>query len=210
MTIAKLHYISEGNTPKIHLENIQKACTAGIELIQLGFSDISDKKMLKIAEEAREITAHYQTRLVLTNNYKIAKEIKADGVYLEKTDLCPTIARKKLFTWQMIGGSANTLEQCQTLIRKEIDYIGLGPFKNIVAEASLSLDDYISIIKTLETETPIIGFGNITLEKVPNILKTGISGLAISDGITLDFDAIKAFNQLLKASSTEEQRHTFQ
>ncbi|MEJ6675540.1 MAG: thiamine phosphate synthase, partial [Polaribacter sp.] len=39
--IPKLHYISPGATPKEHLENIQKACSAGAELVQLCLVNIS-------------------------------------------------------------------------------------------------------------------------------------------------------------------------
>ena len=114
MIIPKLHYISQGNSPKEHLENIQKACTSGAELVQLHLKNISEKKSLKLATEAREITAHFQTRLIIFGAYKIAKTIKADGVHLEKTDTCPTIVRKDLYTWQLIGGTANTLQDCET------------------------------------------------------------------------------------------------
>ena len=42
MTIPKLHYISQGSSPKEHLENIQKACNAGAELVQLNLKTIRD------------------------------------------------------------------------------------------------------------------------------------------------------------------------
>ena len=42
------------------------------------------------------------------------------------------------------------------------------------------------------------------------ILKTGISGIAVSGEITRNFNTISTFNQLLKASSTAEQRYTFE
>ncbi|MFT6246452.1 MAG: thiamine-phosphate pyrophosphorylase, partial [Crocinitomicaceae bacterium] len=61
MQLPKLHYISQGQNPKEHLENIQKACTYGAELVQLRLKDLSPKKLLKAAEEAREITTHFQT-----------------------------------------------------------------------------------------------------------------------------------------------------
>ena len=64
--------------------------------------------------------------------------------------------------------------------------------------------------ETLHTETPIIGFGDITTEDVTAILETGVSGIAVSGEITSDFNAIKVFNQLLSASSTEEQRYNFE
>ena len=213
MMIPKQHYITQGNSPKELLENIQKACTSGAELVQLRFRNVSEKKLLKLAIEVREITAHFQTRLLLTDNYKIAKEVKADGVHLEKTDSCPTIARKYLYTWQLIGGTANTLQDCEILLTKEVDYIGLGPFRFTMTKENLppilGLDGYTEIIKSLETETPIIAVGGITTEDVTDILKTGISGIAVSGEITRDFNTIQTFNKLLNASSTAAQRYTF-
>jgi len=44
---------------------------------------------------------------------------------------------------------------------------------------------------------------------VKSILETGISGIAASGEITHNFNVIKTFNQLLNASSTEEQRYVF-
>ncbi|KGL63396.1 thiamine phosphate synthase [Polaribacter sp. Hel1_85] len=212
MVIPKLHYISQGNSPKEHLENIQKACSSGAELVELSLKGISEKKYLKLAEEAREITAHFQTRLLITSYYKVAKTIKADGVHLEKTDSCPTIARTHLYTWQIIGATANTIQDCEKLLSKEIDYIRLSPFKSSTSKNNianvLGLKGYAAIIDSLKTETPIIGSGGITTEDVTAILETGISGIGVSTEITRDFNLIRKFNQLLRASSIDEQRYT--
>ena len=214
MMIPKLHYIAQGNSGKELLENIQKACTSGIELVQLGIADISEKKFLKIAAEAREITAHYQTRLLIENQFKIAKDIKADGVVLSNKDISPTEVQKQLYTWQMIGAIANTIQDCEALLTKEVDYIGLGPFKHPINEenlnAELGLNGFTLISESLQTETPIIAYGGITTEDVTELLASGVSGVAVCDEITQNFDAIKVFNQLLKASSTAEQRYTFE
>ncbi|MEO8774091.1 MAG: thiamine phosphate synthase [Gelidibacter sp.] len=214
MIIPKLHYISQGNSPKEHLENIQKACSSGAELVQLRLRDISEKKHIKLAQEVREITSHFQTRLIINDDYKIAKTVKADGVHLEESDVCPIVVRDYLYTWQMIGGTANTFQDCETLIEKDIDYIGLGPFRFTTTKPNLpqilGLNGYTAIVETLDTEKPIIGVGGITTEDVTDILATGISGIAASEAITRDFNSIKLFNQLLNASSTAEQRHTFE
>ncbi|QVY66408.1 thiamine phosphate synthase [Polaribacter sp. Q13] len=211
--IPKLHYISQGSSPKEHLENIQKACSAGAELVQLRLNGISEKKYLKFALEAREITSHFQTRLILNNHYKIAKEVKADGVHLENIDFCATTALEHLFTWQIVGATANTLQDCKTLISKKVDYITLSPFRSSETKDNsltvLGLNGFTVIVEALKTETPIIGAGLITTDDVTAILETGISGIAVSDEITRNFDSIKLFNKLLSASSIDEQRHTF-
>lgn len=213
MIIPKLHYISQGNSSKEHLENIQKACSSGTELVQLRLKNVSENKCLKLAKEAREITSHFQTRLIINDHYKIAKTVKADGVHLEDSDVCPTVVRDYLYTWQMIGGTANTLQDCEALISKDVDYIGLGPFRFTTTKENLpqvlGLNGYTLIIEALKTEKPILGVGGITTDDVTDILATGISGIAVSEAITRDFNSIKLFNQLLNASSTAEQRHTF-
>ena len=210
--IPKLYYTTQGNSPKEHLDNLQNACTSGAELVQLNLKIVSEKKYLKLAKDARDITSQFQTRLIISNHYKIAKEIKADGVHLEKTDSCPTLVRDYLYPWQLIGGTANTLQECETLIAKEVDYVSLAPFRSIAIKNNLhtvlGLNGYTAIIEALKTETPIFGVGGITTEDVTDILETGISGIGVSEEITRNFNTIKIFNQLLNASSTAEQRYT--
>ena len=212
--IPKLHYISQGNSPKEHIDNIQKACSSGAELVQLHLNNISEKKYLKLAKEAREITSYFQTRLIIYNDYKIARAVKADGVHLETIAASSMKARIHLYTWQIIGSTANTIQDCETLLGEQVDYITLNPFRSSETGDNLppvlGLNGYSSIIEALKTKTPIIGNGGITTADVKDILKTGVSGIGVSEEITRDFDSIKTFNQLLSASSTEEQRHTFE
>lgn len=212
--IPKLHYISQGNTLKEHLENIQKACASGAELVQLRIKNTSEKKVLKAAQQAREITSHFQTRLIINKHYKIAKEIKADGVHLGQSDSCPALARKYLYPWQIIGGTANTLDECEALLDKQVNYISLGPFKTSKTEENttniLGLQGFTAITDILKTGTPILGVGGITTKDVVDILETGIAGLGVSEAITRDFNTIRVFHALLKASSTAEQRYTFE
>ena len=45
--ISKLHYISQGTTPEEHLENIQKACASGAELVQLRLKNVDEATVLE-------------------------------------------------------------------------------------------------------------------------------------------------------------------
>ncbi|WP_121667991.1 thiamine phosphate synthase [Mesonia aquimarina] len=210
--IAKLHYLTQGNAPQEHLDHLQKACTSGAEWIQLRLNRFSDKKVLKYAEEAREITAHFQTRLILQDHYKIAKQIKADGVHLENTIASPSSVRKHLYPWQLMGATAHQLADVENLLTQELDYLYIGPFKNTNHDSPvkpLALKGYTLILEALSTATPLFSFGEIQLEDVNEILATGISGLAIDKAITNDFNSIRTFHELLQASSTQEQRHSF-
>ncbi|CAL2093413.1 thiamine phosphate synthase [Tenacibaculum sp. 190524A05c] len=207
--ISKLQYISQGATPEEHLVNIQNACTAGSEWVQLRLKNQTDEVILETAKKAREITNHFQTRLIINDHYKIAKQVKADGVHLGKTDACPAVVREYLGKLFIIGGTANTLEDCKTLLEKQVDYIGLGPFRYTETKKNLSpilgLEGYQVLLEELNTETPVIAIGGIVLEDVSSLLKTNIHGIAVSGEITKDFNSISKFHQILKAGSSQEQ-----
>ncbi|CAL2074838.1 thiamine phosphate synthase [Tenacibaculum sp. 190524A05c] len=207
--ISKLQYISQGTTPEEHLVNIQNACTAGSEWVQLRLKNQTDEVILETAKKAREITNHFQTRLIINDHYKIAKQVNADGVHLGKTDACPAVVREYLGKLFIIGGTANTLEDCKILLEKQVDYIGLGPFKYTTTKKNLSpilgLEGYQVLLEELNTETPVIAIGGIVLEDVSPLLKTNIHGIAVSGEITKDFNSISKFHQILKAGSSQEQ-----
>ncbi len=208
MKIPKLHYISQGNTPEMHLENIQNACSAGAELVQLRLKNVGKTILLNTAQKAREITTHFQTRLIINDHYKIAKMVKADGVHLGKKDASPALVRAYLGKMYCIGGTANTFEDCKNLIQKNVDYIGLGPFRFTETKTNLSpvlgLEGYNTIVNTLKTETPILAIGGITTNDIQEILNTGVHGIAISGAITQNFNNISLFNKYLNGPSTKE------
>ena len=207
--LPKLHYISQGNSTEEHLINIRNACTFGAELVQLRLKGFTDKEVLRTAEMAREITESYQTRLIINDHYKIAKAVKADGVHLGKKDISIGIARKALTSWQIIGGTANIIQDCNALIREKVAYIGLGPFRFTNTKKQLSpvlgYNGYLTLLEALNTAIPIIAVGGITLKDVPEIMETGVYGIAASGEITKDFNNIKHFNSLLKGTELQEQ-----
>ncbi len=207
--LPKLHYISQGSTIQEHLENIQKACSSGAELVQLRLKNYTNKEVQKAAEEARELTHHFQTRLIINDYYKVAKAVKADGVHLGKNDTDPLIARAQLESWQIIGGTANSIQDCKNLIDKKVDYIGLGPYQFTTTKENLSpvlgYNGYLTILEELKTDTPIIAVGGITISDIEELLKTGIHGVAISGEITKDFNNIRKCNDLLREGENQEQ-----
>ncbi|WP_028887440.1 thiamine phosphate synthase [Tenacibaculum ovolyticum] len=207
--ISKLHYITQGKTAQEHLDNIQNACASGAEWVQLRLKGFDPKTILETAKKAREITGHFQTRLIINDYYKVAKEVNADGVHLGKSDACPIKVRAYLGKFYSVGGTANTLEDCKKLLEKKVDYIGLGPFQFTETKKNLSpvlgVEGYQQIVKELQTETPIIAIGGITLDNVTDVLKTKVYGVAASGVITKDFTSIPVFHKILNTPSMQEQ-----
>jgi len=207
--IPKLHYISQGINAQEHLNNIQAACTSGVELVQLRLKQFDSKTVLETAKKAREITERFQTRLMINDFYKIAREVKADGVHLEQLNSCPKIVRKELASWQIIGGNASTIEECKKLIEKKVDYIELGPFRlnNLKNNSNNALGEkgFSTILSALKSNIPIIATGGITLNDILDVMITGVYGIAVSEEITRNFNSIPKFKEIISGEKVQEQ-----
>ena len=207
--IPKLHYISQGINAQEHLNNIQAACTSGVELVQLRLKQFDTKTVLETAKKAREITERFQTRLMINDFYKIAREVKADGVHIEQLNSCPKIVRKELASWQIIGRNASTIEECKKLIEKKVDYIELGPFRlnNLKNNSNNALGEkgFSTILSALKSNIPIIATGGITLNDILDVMITGVYGIAVSEEITRNFNSIPKFKEIISGEKVQEQ-----
>ncbi|TXE07770.1 thiamine phosphate synthase [Gelidibacter salicanalis] len=204
-TIPKLHYISQGATPEAHLENIKEACIAGVALVELRLLDVDDATLLHTATQAREITGMYQTRLVITDAYAIAKTVKADGVFLSNVKTSPRSARENLHSWQSIGAVAHTLNDMKALINFQVDYIALGPFGKANETSTLTSKDLDTLLQAVHTDIPFFAFGTVAIEDIQNFIDIGIYGIAVGDLLTEDFKKVPMLQKLLGGSSTQEQ-----
>jgi thiamine-phosphate pyrophosphorylase len=202
-----LQYISQGANPAAHLKNIELACQNGIDWVQLRLKNVSEAVVLSTAQQAKQITDKYQVKLVINDHYQVAAAVNAHGVHLGKSDARPLEARKALGAHQIIGGTANTLADCLDLADQKVDYIGLGPFRFTTTKNNLSpvlgREGYGTILKAFTPSIPIVAIGGITPNDIPDLMTTGISGIAISGTITRDFKVIPALkNTIHNALST--------
>lgn len=184
-------YISQGNTIKEHLENIENVCKAGGKWVQLRLKNIELIDYLNAAKEARKICDTYEAVLIINDNIGVAGESNADGVHVGLTDINPKEARKQLGSEAIIGGTANTLEDCLKHINDGVDYIGLGPFRFTKTKDKLSpilgAKGYTEIVKKLTSEgyqLPVVGIGGITLNDLQELSRTGLSNVAVSGLLT--------------------------
>ncbi len=189
--ISNLHYISQGGTPEAHLENIQRMCASGANWIQLRLKDESFKVVLKTAETAKEICEAFQVKLIINDFPEVAKKIDAHGVHLGKQDQCVLKAREVLGPDKIIGGTANTFQDCELLVKKQVNYIGLGPFRFTTTKKKLSpilgVSGYEKLLRNLRNKgvgIPVIAIGGITPQDLPSLRKAGIDGIAVSGCLT--------------------------
>ncbi|SFD32721.1 thiamine-phosphate diphosphorylase [Chitinophaga sp. CF118] len=185
--ISKLQYISQHN----HIDNIQAACEAGCRWIQLRIKDAPESIIMSEALAAKAICATYGAKLIINDHPHIAKAIGADGVHVGKKDMTVAAARKIVGNDIIVGGTANTLSDILQHVQDGASYVGLGPYRFTTTKQKLSpilgLEGIGSIMQQLKTQgidIPIIAIGGILEDDLPELMSTGIHGIAVSGLIT--------------------------
>lgn len=209
--ISNLHYISQGKTPAAHLENIRKMCSAGADWVQLRLKNHSFETVLETAKKAKEITDGFQVKLIVNDFPKVAKMVDAHGVHLGKEDACPLEARNILGNEKIIGGTANTIEDCEALVVKQVDYIGLGPFRFTTTKQNLSpvlgIEGYTKLLKKLRASgknIPVIAIGGITPTDIQILAEAGVHGVAISGWLTTQEEAGEMLQEIFNHFSQKQ------
>lgn len=163
------------------------ACRMGADCVQLRMKTATDEEMLPMAFEVREICHRYGVLFLINDRTEIARQVNADGVHLGQGDMSIAEARQWLGLYKLIGRTCNTAEQAIAAHLEGADYLGVGPFRFTSTKKKLAsilgLDGYKQLIDKLETEgigIPIFAIGGITEADIPQLMQTGITGIALS------------------------------
>ena len=185
-----IYYISQGTSPELHLSGIEKVCKAGCKFVQLRLKNTPENIVKNTAIKALSICKRHGAQLIINDHVTIVKSVQKTGLHIGKNDLSISEARKECST-VIIGGTANTIEDCIQLANKGVDYIGLGPLRFTKTKSKLApiigLSGYQDIIKKMESlkiKTPIYAIGGITETDISDLLNIGLAGIAASSLLT--------------------------
>lgn len=200
-----LQYISHF-TPQIsYAEGIRMALEGGCRWIQLRMKDAPAEEIIACAEEVLPLCRRHGAKFLLDDHVELVRQLGADGVHLGKNDMPVDEARTILGPDIIIGGTANTIEDIIRLHKQGADYIGCGPFRFTTTKKNLSpilgLDGYKSIVlkmKELGIDLPIVAIGGITVEDIPSVMGTGVSGIALSGAILGAPDPVKMTARIIE------------
>lgn len=184
--LATIYYISQGTNPEEHLSNIEKVCKGGCKLVQLRLKNLAPDIIFTTSKLALSICNKYGSNLIINDHTEIAHDLPVFGLHLGKTDTDINAAQAKISN-KIIGGTANTIEDCIRLVNSKVDYIGLGPFRFTTTKTNLEpvlgiagYQEVLSKLKALKTDIPIYAIGGIMEEDIRPLIKIGVTGVALS------------------------------
>lgn len=199
-----LQFITHQTERYSYLESAQMALEGGCKWIQLRMKDASLDEVEAVALQLKPLCKEQEAILVLDDHVELARKLEVDGVHLGKKDMPIDEARQILGEAFIIGGTANTFEDVVQHYRAGADYLGIGPFRFTTTKKNLSpvlgLEGYASILsqmKEAHIELPVVAIGGINYEDIPDILATGVNGIALSGTILRAENPVEEVRRIL-------------
>ena len=206
-----LQFITHYTDSISYLDSVKIALEGGCRWVQLRMKHATPDEIRPVALEAQRLCRGAGATFIIDDYVELVKELKADGVHLGKNDMPIDKARRMLGPDFIIGGTANTFDDVVMHWRNGADYIGCGPFRFTTTKEKLSpvlgLEGYRSIVKKMREADlrnakgdplPIVAIGGITAEDIPDIMQTGVTGIALSGTVLRAANPVEEMKKLIE------------
>ncbi|WP_461629243.1 thiamine phosphate synthase [Labilibaculum euxinus] len=167
--------------PHSSYRSIAESCVErGVRMLQLREKSLSDKELIKVGKEIRDITRGSETSFVMNDRADIAAICEADCLHLGQDDMSLEEARKIVGDMK-IGLSTHSIQQVKEALVQKPDYIGFGPVYPTNAKAKPDQPVGIEQLKqVLNMATiPVVAIGGIFPENIQTILSAGAKNIAM-------------------------------
>jgi len=170
--------------PKL-LDIIQKSLRGGVDILQLWSPNQDKSVVLKLAENLMGLTKQYNVPLIINNDLKLAKEVKAHGVHLDGYDVTPNEVRKSLGEQSVVGytlgNDLNKLKWAQAVGADYVSFCAVFPTSSVTQCEIVPLNS-IKLAKS-STTMPVFASGGINLTNAHLVLEAGADGIAVISAI---------------------------
>ncbi len=203
-----IQFISHHNERYDYLDSIALALEGGCKWVQLRMKGATTDELRAVAVKSQQMCRERGATFIIDDNVALVRELHADGVHLGRNDMPISEARRILGSDYIIGGTANTIDDVEMHYRSGANYIGCGPFRYTTTKSNLSpvlgLQGYSNIIAEMKRrglEIPVVAIGGITASDIPQIMQTGMSGIAVSGAVLNAENPAEEMKRLIKIES---------
>lgn len=203
-----IQFISHHNERYDYLDSIALALEGGCKWVQLRMKGAATDELRAVAVKSQQMCRERGATFIIDDNVALVRELHADGVHLGRNDMPISEARRILGSDYIIGGTANTIDDVEMHYRSGANYIGCGPFRYTTTKSNLSpvlgLQGYSNIIAEMKRrglEIPVVAIGGITASDIPQIMQTGMSGIAVSGAVLNAENPAEEMKRLIKIES---------
>ena len=202
---SRLHFITHFTEKYSYVDSARIALEGGCRWIQLRMKDADASMLEETALIVQKICKDYGATFIIDDHVSLAKKIKADGVHLGKNDMPIAEARQLLGNSFIIGGTVNSLEDVRATLQSATpDYFGCGPFRFTSTKKNLAPilghEGYRNILQGMKEagiHIPLVAIGGIGKEDIPELLESGVHGIALSGSILRAENPVEEMKEII-------------
>ena len=207
-----LQYVTNESDPNRLYNKVSQYLEAGGRWVQLRLKEATTEERIEMGLRLRTLTDRYHACLLIDDDIIATIAVEADGVHLGKHDCPPQEARRILGDEYIIGYTVNSLDDLPRALAANIDYIGVGPYRDTQTKALLApilgLEGISQIAQQVQetarcyTVPLIVAIGGIQPEDAETLLSNeDIDGIAVSGAIEHATDMAHTVSQLQGGTS---------
>ncbi len=134
--------------------------------------------------QLRRITMQHRVLFFVNDRVDLALACGADGVHLGDEDLPVPIARR-IAPDLLIGASCDSVESALRAQEEGADYLGVGPVYVTATKPDAGEAVGTGLLAEVKNAVtiPVVAIGGITPENVPEVLQSGVDGVAVIQAV---------------------------
>ena len=184
-------------------EQIESALQGGATMIQLREKNLSDEDFIREAVQVKALCSRYNVPLIINDRPVVALKSGANGVHVGIEDQPVEEIRRAAGKDFIIGATAKTVEQAQKAQSAGADYLGVGAVfpsptkKNAIRITAGQLREICASVSI-----PAVAIGGISKQNMPELMGTGIHGVAVVSAVFSAGDIKAACKELREMAET--------
>ena len=210
----RLQFITHYTETYSYIDSVRIALKGGCRWIQLRMKEAEESLLEKTAITVQQMCKDYGATFIIDDHVLLTKKIKADGVHLGKNDMPIAEARKILGDSFIIGGTVNSFEDILFHLQEATpDYFGCGPFRFTSTKKNLApilgfdgYKDLIQKMKEMNIRIPLVAIGGICKGDIPELLQSGVNGIALSGSILHADDPIREMEEIVEILKVKQHK----
>lgn len=182
----KLYLVTDDQQDLATLEHVvEQAVAGGVTMVQVREKHGDVRAFIERAQRVKAILKGTGVPLIINDRVDVALAVDADGLHLGQSDMPATIARQLIGGNKILGLSIENEQQLEESNHLPIDYIGLSAIFATPTKTNTKKHWGVEgLKKALETtRLPIVGIGGINENNIPELMATGVHGLALVSAI---------------------------
>lgn len=184
------------------LDVVKEVVKNGATFLQIREKDLCEADFEVEAKKLQDICKEYNVPYVVNDNVEIAIKIDADGVHVGQSDIKGRDIRAMIGENKILGISAGTVEEAVAAEEAGADYIGVGAIFGTSTKKNarnMTMDRLKEIVASVNI--PVVAIGGINGSNMPELIGSGIDGVAVVSAIFAAENPGQATKELLSKAN---------